>query len=79
MVGQYTAATLAAQLGSTVFRQLPGVVPGGSSDLVILFELGDISVAHAAANLIDFRRDLADASSRLQTRSDITWTPVFAF
>ena len=79
MVGQYTSATLAAQLGSTVFRQLPGVAPGGSSDLVMLFELGDISVAHAAANLIDFRRDLADAAARLQTRSDITWTPVFAF
>ena len=45
----------------------------------MLFELGDISVAHAAANLIDFRRDLADAAARLQTRSDITWTPVFAF
>ena len=79
MVAQYTPATLAAQLGSTVFHQLPGVAPGGSSDLVMLFELGDISVAHAAANLIDFRRDLADAAARLQTRSDITWTPVFAF
>jgi len=79
MIGQYTPATLAAQLGSTVFRQLPGVAPGGSSDLVMLFELGDISVAHAAAHLIDFRRDLADAAGRLQTRSDITWTPVFAF
>jgi hypothetical protein len=79
MTGQYTSATLAAQLGSTVFRQLPGVAPGGSTDLVMLFELGDISVAHAAANLIDFRRDLADAAARLQTRSDITWTPVFAF
>jgi len=79
LVGQYNSATLAAQLGSTIFRQLPGVAPGGSSDLVLLFELGDISVAHAAAHLIDFRRDLADAASRLQTRSDITWTPVFAF
>ena len=79
LTGQYNSATLAAQLGSTAFRQLPGVAPGGSSDLVMLFELGDISVAHAAANLIDFRRDLADAAGRLQTRSDVTWTPVFAF
>jgi len=79
LVGQYNSATLSAQLGTTIFGQLPGVAPGGSSDLVLLFELGDISVAHAAANLIDFRRDLADAAARLQTRSDITWTPVFAF
>jgi hypothetical protein len=79
LVEQYNSATLAAQLGSTIFRQLPGVVPGGVSDLVLLYELGDVSVAHAAANLIDFRRDLADAASRLQTRSDVSWTPVFAF
>jgi hypothetical protein len=46
---------------------------------VLLFELGDISIAHAAAHLIDFRRDLAEAATRLQTRSDVTWTPVFAF
>jgi hypothetical protein len=34
---------------------------------------------HAAAHLLDFRRDLAEAASRLQTRCDVTWTPVFAF
>jgi serine/threonine protein kinase len=79
LVSQYNSATLAAQLGSTVFKQLPGIAAGGASDLVLLIELGDISVAHAAAHLIDFRRDLAEAASRLQTRSDVTWTPVFAF
>jgi hypothetical protein len=78
LVTQYNPANLAAQLGSTQFRQLPGVVPGTSSDLVLLFELGDISVAHAAAQIIDFRQDLADAAGRLQTRSDINWTPVFS-
>jgi hypothetical protein len=79
LIGQYSSAALSAQLGSGLFKQLPGVAPGASSDLVLLFELGDVSIAHAAAQLIDFRRDLAEASSRLQTRSDVTWTPVFAF
>jgi hypothetical protein len=79
LVGQYSSANLAAQLGNTLFNQLPGVVPGMSSDLVLLFELGDISLPHTAAHLIEFRRDLAEAASRLQTRSDVTWTPVFTF
>jgi len=41
--------------------------------------MGDISVPHAAAHLIEFRRDLAEAAGRLQTRSDVTWTPMFDF
>ena len=76
-VSQYSSAGLAAQLGPNFFKQLPGVAPGTSSDLVLLYELGDISLPHAAAHLIDFRRDLAEAAGRLQTRSDVTWTPVF--
>jgi hypothetical protein len=76
---QYSSASLAAQLGSNLFTQLPGVTHGSPSDLVVLYELGDISLAHAAAHMIDFRRDLAEASSRLQTRCDVTWTPVFVF
>ncbi len=79
LVGQYSSANLAAQLGPGLFKALPAIAPGTSSDLVLLFELGDISLPHAAANLIDFRRDLAEAASRLQTRCDVTWTPVFSF
>jgi eukaryotic-like serine/threonine-protein kinase len=79
LVGQYSSANLAAHLGPTVFKQLPGLSPGTSSDLALLFELSDISLPHAAAHLIDFRRDLAEAACRLQTRCDINWTPVFAF
>jgi hypothetical protein len=76
--GQYSAAKLGAQLGS-MFKQLPGLAAGTSSDLALLIEQSDISLPHAAAHLIDFRRDLAEAASRLQTRSDVQWTPVFAF
>ena len=62
-----------------MFKQVPGIAAGGASDLVLLVELGDVSVAHAAAHLIDFRRDLAEAAGRLQTRCDVNWTPVFVF
>jgi hypothetical protein len=76
---QFSPAALAAQLGTSTFGQQPGVSPGAAGDLALVFELGDVSVPHAAARLIDFRRDLADAAARLQTRSDIHWAPVFAF
>ena len=73
---KYDAATLADKLGPNIFRQPPTIVPDNSSDLVLLYELGDISLPHVAANLCDFRADLIDAAGRLHTRSDITWTPL---
>ena len=72
----YNSASLAAQLGPNVFRQLPAIVPDATSDLVLLYELGDLSLPHAAANLCDFRPDLLDAAARLHTRSDVTWAPL---
>jgi hypothetical protein len=79
LTAQYSPAQLVSQLPPGTFKQLPGVAAGAASDLVVLYELGDISVPHAAAHLIDFRRDLAEAASRLHTRCDINWTPVFTF
>jgi hypothetical protein len=38
--------------------------------------MGELSVKHAAAALIDYRCDLAELSSRLQTRTDVTFTPL---
>jgi hypothetical protein len=78
LVAQYSPASLAGQLGQGTFGQLPAVAPGSASDLVVLFELGDISLPHAAALLINHRRDLAEASGRLLTRGDVQWTPVFS-
>jgi hypothetical protein len=73
---QYDSARLAAQLGPNVFRQLPTIVPDTCSDLVLLYELGDLSLPHVAAQLCDFRTDLIDAASRLHTRGDVTWAPL---
>jgi hypothetical protein len=73
---QYDSARLAAQLGPNVFRQLPTIVPDACSDLVLLYELGELSLPHVAAQLCDFRTDLIDAASRLHTRGDVTWAPL---
>ena len=73
---QYDSARLAAQLGPNVFRQLPTIVPDTCSDLVLLYELGDLSLPHVAAQLCDFRTDLIDAAARLHTRGDVTWAPL---
>ena len=74
--GVYTSAGLAAKLGPSVFRELPTIVPDASSDLVLLYEVGDLSLPHVAAQLCDFRTDLIDAASRLHTRADVTWAPL---
>jgi hypothetical protein len=71
-----TAEGLQAQIGPEEFSQPPTIVPDASGDVVLLFEMGEMSVKHAAAALIDHRCDLAELASRLQTRSDVTWTPL---
>jgi len=76
LAGQYNSDGLAAQLGQGLFRQSPTIVPDASSDLVLLYELGDLSLPHVAAQLCDFRTDLIDAASRLHTRADVTWAPL---
>jgi hypothetical protein len=73
---KYNSAGLAEQLGPSLFRQSPTIVPDASSDLVLLYELGDLSLPHVAAQLCDFRTDLIDAASRLHTRADVTWAPL---
>jgi hypothetical protein len=67
---------LQTQIGPEEFSQPPTVVPDVSGDLVLLFEMGEMSVKHAAAALIDYRCDLAELAGRLQTRSDVTFAPL---
>jgi serine/threonine protein kinase len=79
LAAQYSPTQLVSQLPPGTFKQLPGIAAGAASDLVVLYELGDISIPHTAAQLINFRRDFAEAACRLHTRCDINWTPVFTF
>lgn len=56
----------------------PAVLPAEAGDLAVLYELGDLSLPHVAAHLLDFRPDLAEAAGRLHTRCDVTWSKLFA-
>ena len=69
---------MAAAIGPSVFKQLPTVVADKSGDVVLLFEIGDLSLRHAAAAIISERPDLAELATRLFTRSDVTWTPLLS-
>ena len=57
------------QLGET-----PSVVGNCDGDFILCYEAEQISLTQAAVTIIDGRRDLADAASRLHTRNDIEWS-----
>ena len=71
-----TSQTLATQIGPEEFSKPPAVIPDASGDVVLLFEMGEMSVKHVAAALIDQRADLTEVATRLFTRSDVAWTPL---
>jgi len=56
----------------------PALVPAEPGDLALIYELGDLSLPHVAAHLLDFRPDLAEAASRLYTRCDVSWARLFS-
>lgn len=59
---------------AAVATATPAVLPAEPGELAFVYELGDLSLPHVAAHLLDFRPDLAEAASRLHTRCDIAWT-----
>jgi hypothetical protein len=57
------------------FGQPPTTAYDAHCDAALCCEMEQIPLAPLAATLIDFRRDYAEAASRLHTRQDVTWTP----
>ena len=55
-------------------NETPSVVYDSDGDLVLCYEAERISVANAAANLIDNRSDFAEVASRLHARIDVAWS-----
>ncbi len=53
---------------------IPSVVENCDGDFILCHEVEQISLTQAAVTLIDGRRDLAEAASRLRTRTDVTWS-----
>jgi eukaryotic-like serine/threonine-protein kinase len=59
---------------ATRFGQPPTVAFDGHCDPALCCEMEQIPLAPLAATLIDYRRDFAEAASRLHTRQDVQWT-----
>jgi hypothetical protein len=64
--------------GEDAASATPAMLTTEPGDLAFLYELGDLSLPHVAAHLLDFRPDLAEAASRLHTRCDVAWTRLVA-
>jgi hypothetical protein len=57
------------------FGQPPTTAYDAQCEAALCCEMEQIPLAPLAATLIDYRRDYAEAASRLHTRSDVNWTP----
>ena len=55
-------------------HEIPSVVENCDGDFILCYEVEQISLTQAAVTLIDERRDLAEAASRLHTRTDVSWS-----
>ncbi len=55
-------------------HEIPSVVENCDGDFILCYEVEQISLTQAAVSLIEERRDLAEAASRLQTRTDVSWS-----
>jgi hypothetical protein len=68
-----TPSEVAKLVTEANFKQLPAVIPSSAAQVVFCYEIGNIPLAHAAAQIIDHRSDFAKAASRLHARTDISW------
>lgn len=64
-------AQLRSQLGDDT-----SILSGGHGDLLLCSEANQLPVDRTAAQLIDCRRDYAEFAARVQTRGDVSWTPL---
>ena len=55
-------------------HEVPSVVENCDGDFILCYEMEQISLTQAAVTLIEGRPDLAEAASRLHTRTDINWS-----
>jgi hypothetical protein len=55
-------------------NETPSVVENCDGDFILCYEVEQISLTQAAVQLIEGRRDFAEAASRLHTRNDVNWS-----
>jgi hypothetical protein len=51
-------------------------VRGDDNNLALCVEVGQLSVPHVAASLVEHRRDRVEFADRVHSRTDIAWTPL---
>ena len=72
------------QLLPLVAKQTPGegetpvptVLADAANDILVCYEVQDISLQRVAAKVLDQRYQAIELASRLHTRSDVPWTPL---
>ena len=73
---ELTPEAISSLVGHSQFQQLPAVVSTDVSQIVFCYEIGNVPLVHAAAQLIDHRPSYAEAASRLHARTDISWQEI---
>ena len=56
------------------FGQEPTMIPGTKGDLVLAYEVANVSLANIAIGLLEERPDCGEYVARLHTRLDVEWT-----
>jgi hypothetical protein len=54
----------------------PTIVADGGHDVIVCYETEHLSLPHVAAAVLDQRLQYVEVASRLQTRADVSWTPL---
>jgi hypothetical protein len=65
------------QLSQTVGTPVTALA-GDDHSLTLCVEAGQLSVAHAAVEFVQHRRDRVDFAARIHSRTDILWTPLLS-
>ncbi|HEY5314179.1 MAG TPA: tubulin-like doman-containing protein [Pirellulales bacterium] len=71
----FPASELTAQ-SSQQSTASPTIVADGGQDVIVCYEAEHLSLPHVAAAVLDQRLQYVEVASRLQTRADVTWTPL---
>ena len=73
MLPKGSACVRPLELMHRELNETPSAATNCDGDLVICYELEQMSLTQAAVTLIDGRRDFAEFADRLHTRTDVNW------
>ncbi len=71
---EFTTSSSLQTFIRTKFGQEPTMIPCTKGDLVLAYEVGDVSLANIAIGLLEERPDCGEYVSRLHSRLDVDWS-----